>query len=116
MSRNNGLTVLLAGIGVGAAAGLLLARYSGADLRKAIRRRANHATNTLKDQAGTLVDGVSKAAETGHDQIATQLAKGKQAARYVSKNAKDFIDTAADAANKATRDILDKASSLSFEG
>lgn len=112
MSRDNKLTILLAGVGIGAVAGLLLARCSGADLRKAIQEQAQGATNYVRDQAGNLVERVSKVAETSHDTVVNQLAKGKEAARNLTKSAKDFINTAADATTKATSDILDKSNSL----
>jgi gas vesicle protein len=107
MNKNNGWTMLLAGVGIGAAAGILLARCSGADLRKAIQQRADDATSFLKTQAGTVVDRVTNAAEVGHDRVAAQVAKGKEAVRSLNKNARDFLDTAADTTRKVTGNILD---------
>ena len=112
MNRDNRWTMLLAGIGIGAAAGVLLARCSGAELRGAIQQRAGDATDFLKSQAGSIVDRAGSLAETGHDKMVTQLAKGKELARDLNKNAKEFIGSTATITSKAAGDVLDKSNSL----
>jgi len=94
--RDNRVGVLLAGMGIGAAAGLLFARYSGAEFRKQIGDKADDAKAYLKDQAGAAADRVGKAA----DDIDHHLAKSKDAIRDVSNKAKDVLDAAAATTDK----------------
>src|SRR6266849_4697081 len=109
MNKDKRLITFLAGVGVGAAGGLLVARYSGADLRKGIRKHAGEVKDLLKTGAEELVDRVQTAAEEGKDNLGSQLKKGKDAAREFSNKTRDVIETAADDATNAAEEILDKS-------
>ena len=112
MNKDKRLITFLAGVGVGAAGGLLVARYSGADLRKRIREHAGEVKDLLKTGAEELVDRVQTAAEEGKDNLGSQLKKGKDAAREFSNKTRDIIETAADDATHAAEEILDKSRSV----
>ena len=92
---DNRLAILLTGIGIGAAAGLLLARTSGADLRKGIRKGALDATDYLKDQAEELVDRAGSVMQASQDRFASELGKAKGEARDLGNRAKAAIGDAA---------------------
>ena len=112
MNEDKRLITFLAGVGVGAAGGLLVARYSGADLRKGIRKHAGEVKDLLKTGAEELVDRVQTAAEEGKDNLGSQLKKGKDAAREFSNKTRDVIETAAADATNAAEEILDKSRSV----
>ncbi len=109
MDRDNRLTTLLVGIGIGAAAALLFAPCSGADFRKGIRKRADDAGADLKEQAEALANRVETVVDAVHDRVGSELAKGKDAARDISNIAKNAIETAAGVATNATGEMLDRA-------
>jgi gas vesicle protein len=112
MNRDNRLITFLAGVGVGAAGGLLVARYSGADLRKGIRKHAGEVKDLLKTGAEELVDRVQTAAEEGKDKVGSQLKKGKDAAREFSNKTRDVIETAAADTTNAAEEILNKSGAV----
>jgi gas vesicle protein len=112
MNKDKQLTILLAGVGIGAAAGLLVARYSGADLRKGIRKRADEVKDLLNDRAEALVDRVQTAVEEGQGNLGSQLKKGKDAAREFSNKTRDVIETAAADTTNAAEEILNKSGAV----
>jgi gas vesicle protein len=112
MNKDKRLITFLAGVGVGAVGGLLVARYSGADLRKGIRKHAGEVKDLLKTGAEELVDRVQTAAEEGRDTLGSQLKKGKDAACEFSDKTRDVIEIAAADATNATEEILDKSRSV----
>ena len=112
MNRDKQLTILLAGVGIGAVAGFLVAGYSDVDLRKGVRKRAGEVKDLLKDKAEALMDRVQTAAEEGQDQLGNQLTKGKDAARDFSNKAKDAVENAAAVTADAAEEILDKSKTL----
>jgi len=79
MNRDNRFAILLAGIGIGAAVGLLFARYSGLDVQKG----ADDDKAYIKKRAQTAAHGVESAAETVQEKVGSQVAKGKEAARDI---------------------------------
>jgi gas vesicle protein len=60
---------LLIGIGIGMAAGLLLAPRSGEEIREDIRRRTNEGVDYLNQQAEKLRDGAEKVVSKGKEWI-----------------------------------------------
>ena len=75
MFRNDesaGLPYLLVGIGIGLAAGLLLAPRSGQEMREQIRRRTNEGMDYLNQQADKLRDGADKVVSKGKEWIGRQ--------------------------------------------
>lgn len=72
MFRNDesaGLPYLLVGIGIGLAAGFLLAPRSGQEMREQIRRRTNEGMDYLNQQADKLRDGADKVVSKGKEWI-----------------------------------------------
>jgi gas vesicle protein len=75
MFRNDelsGVAYLLIGIGIGVAAGLLLAPRSGEEIREDIRRRTNEGVDYLNQQADKLRDGAEKVVSKGKEWIGRQ--------------------------------------------
>ena len=108
MKRDNELAILLTGIGIGAAVGLLLARSSGKDLRKGIQKRVEDASDYVKEQGESLMDKVETAAESVQDRFGSKVAKGKGAMRDLTNKAKD-LEKAAEAATSAAVEMADSA-------
>ena len=80
------LVGFLIGVGVGAAAALLMAPESGEQVRRRIRTKAEEGTEYLKKRgaelrttASELVDSGKKAADSAKQQIDEAVAAGKQA-------------------------------------
>src|ERR1035438_2283914 len=109
--KDNRIAILLTGMGIGAAAGLLFARYSGVEFRKQITRRAGEAKTFLKDQSDVLVDRVGKAAE----QVEQHFAKGKDAVRDLNQKAKGIMEDASSVTTAATNEIVDKSRAGAFQ-
>jgi gas vesicle protein len=75
MFRNDestGFSYLLVGIGIGLAAGLLLAPRSGQEMREQIRRSTNEGVDYLNQQANKLRDGTEKVVSRGKEWIRGQ--------------------------------------------
>ena len=75
MLRNDestGFAYLLIGMGVGVAAGLLLAPRSGQEMREDIRRRTNSGVDYLNQQAEKLRGGAEKFVSKGKEWIEKQ--------------------------------------------
>ena len=106
--KDNRLAILFTGMGIGAAAGLLFARYSGVELRKQMARRAGEAKTFLQDQADVLVDRAAKAVE----QVEHTFAKGKDVVRDLNHKAKDIIEDASSVTSAATDEIGDKSRAI----
>ena len=85
MNRDNRFALLLTGLGVGAAAGFMLARCSGSELRKEIRKSVGNAKDFLQDQAETLADRVENATGVVTDAAGDLLDKTSALAHRASK-------------------------------
>jgi gas vesicle protein len=82
MFRNDelsGVAYLLIGIGIGVAAGLLLAPRSGEEMREDIRRRTNEGVDYLNQQADKLRDGAEKVVTKGKEWIGRQSESNQSA-------------------------------------
>ena len=95
MSKNRGLGKLLAGIGIGAGLGLLLAPKSGEETRKDLKKKLNEFVeeakkidaNEVKDEFLTKVDDIKKELEDMEKEKALKLAieKGEDLKRKASE-------------------------------
>lgn len=116
MTTEKNVTMLLAGLGIGAAAGVLFARCSGSDLRCGISKeaalRASQAKNYLKGQATGFVDGAAQTLQTGHDALNANVLSGRDAAHDLLDRARQSIDLAAVAIAKTNDDALVHAADL----
>jgi len=100
----NRMTMLFAGIGIGAAAGIYYARHS-ACIDKQVTEGAEAAKGFLKDQAGSLADRAGKASA----KVEQHVAGGQAFVRDMNKKAKDAIGNASDATMAVANDVLDQA-------
>jgi gas vesicle protein len=85
MKSETGFILLLTGIGIGAVTALLLARCSGAELRKGIRKRTGKAKHYLMEQAGTLADHMETAADAATSATGEMLDQAGVLARKAGK-------------------------------
>ncbi len=63
---------VLLGFGLGVLAGILLAPYSGEEIRRGIRDRTNDGLDYLNDQAGRLRDNTEKVVSKTKDWLSHQ--------------------------------------------
>ncbi len=101
MEKDNSLTMLVTGIGVGAIAAMLLTRRSGEELRREIRR-----------QAKALAARAEAAAVAGHETVGSHLVQTKGAVRASGVKAVDAINSAVDRAARVADDLLDQTGEL----
>lgn len=100
MSKNRGLGKLLAGIGIGAGLGLLLAPKSGEETRKDLKKKLNEFVeeakkidaNEVKDEFLTKVDDIKKELEDMDKEKALKLAKEK--GEDLKRKASELVDLA----------------------
>ena len=101
MQTSGDLMMLVAGIGVGAAAAVLLTDRSGADLRKSIRQ-----------QAAVLATKAETASMTGHHAVGVRLVQTKTAVRVSGERAVHQVNSAVDAAGRIADSLLDHSGEL----
>ena len=100
MSKNRGLGKLLAGIGIGAGLGLLLAPKSGEETRKDLKKKLNEFVeeakkidaNEVKDEFLTKVDDIKRELEDMDKEKALKLAKEK--GEDLKRKASELVDLA----------------------
>jgi gas vesicle protein len=112
MRNDNSITVLLAGVGVGAVAAMLLTRWSGAELRRSLRQQAENSSFYLKLHAEDLAKRAEAAAAAGHQSVGSHLVEAKSAVRATGTKAVDAINSAADAAARMADNLLDQSGDL----
>ena len=78
MTRENGMVCLLVGIGIGAAAGLLLAPHAGVETRKRIRNSTNEAGDYVKERANALAERAENVASEARQAFENVRSKGKE--------------------------------------
>ena len=93
MDRENGLSYLLLGMGLGAVGAILFAPKNGIDARNYIRNKAQEGTDYLKRQADTLLRDASDTIEPLKenlrrpiDALADAIDAGKRAYRETVEN------------------------------
>ncbi len=90
---NNGLLWFLAGLGIGAAVGVLYAPRSGSETREALRARADEGREYMRDRARQAREQASEWAERGREVVNQQKEQfrsayeaGRQAYRETTKD------------------------------
>ncbi len=90
-SSSNGILWFLAGLGIGAAVGVLYAPKAGRETREDLARYAQEGSDYVKerakqyrDQAGTWVDKGKEVVSQQKDQLRNAFEAGKQAYREAS--------------------------------
>jgi gas vesicle protein len=111
MTRNNGLPIFLAGVGVGAAVGLLLVANSRGELgtraRKALRMASEDLTEgsrRFRERVGAVLSGGEQA-----------LKERGNAMSSVKDKLKDKIDDAANASKKVVDSVVDKSKDVAHD-
>jgi gas vesicle protein len=108
MTKNHRMPILLAGLGVGAAAGLLFARTPGVRLRRDIRKRAYRLKHFVNEQAEAVIDRAGNMVEDVQERLTAAQDFSNQAQAF-SKQAIDAMKCAMDAASKATNIVAKKS-------
>jgi gas vesicle protein len=111
MSKNNGLPVFLAGLGIGAAVALLVMPTSrgqfGSRVRKSLRSAAGDVTDRSQRVAERMTATLSDTGET--------LKKGEKTMSDVKEKVKDKIDDAADATKDVVAKVVDQSKEAAHE-
>ncbi|HBY60793.1 MAG TPA: YtxH domain-containing protein [Solibacterales bacterium] len=101
MDEDKKISYFLLGLGVGVAAGLLLAPKSGEETRQLLRSKADEGADylkrrsgELKDQAGDLLERGKTAVQRQKDQLSAAIDAGKQAYRDTVSGRADETDPA----------------------
>ena len=111
MTKNNGLPIFLAGVGVGAAVGLLLVASSRVELGARARKALRSASEDLTDGSRRVRERVS-AVLSGGEQA---LKEGGKAMSDVKDQLKDKIDDAANASKKVVDKVVDKSKDVAHD-
>jgi gas vesicle protein len=85
MCNTNRLTFFLAGLGIGSAAGLLLAPMSGNRMRNRIGEIANQANDGLREQAENLGRVAGKAKNTADKAVEKSVEKSRDTVHGVGR-------------------------------
>lgn len=111
MSKTNGLPIFLAGVGAGAAVGLLLVASSrgelGARARKVLRTASDNLTDgsrRVRERAGAVLSGGEQA-----------LKEGGKAMSNVKDKLKDKIDATANASKMVVDKVVDKSKDVAHD-
>ena len=110
MSRNNSVPIFLAGVGVGAAVGLLVAGSRGelgARARKALQIASENLTDgsrRVRERADAVLSGGEQA-----------LKEGRKAMSNVKDKLKDKIDDTAAAGKKLVNKVADKSKDVAHD-
>lgn len=73
MQSNNGIGLFVLGVGVGAAAGILLAPKTGAQTRNYLQSRAEDAARQIKEQTGHAKQQATQTINRGKSMVRDQL-------------------------------------------
>ena len=115
MRKTDYVVPLLAGIGIGMAAGVLLAPQAGDKTRKRAQDTARRAGDVLKEHAENLSDTAGELLEMGKRTWRDTERESYQTMSDLRDKAKDKIDEAAVAAKKATDHVVDKTKDLAHK-
>jgi gas vesicle protein len=102
--RTDGLLMFLAGLGIGAAAAVLLAPYAGSETRQRILDSANQAGDRLKEQAQKLSSATQDLASQGIRTWADAQERGSEAASEIKSKVGNKIDELADNSRSVAHD------------
>jgi gas vesicle protein len=84
VKEDNRLSYFFLGLGLGVAAGILLAPKSGTETRELIKTKAGEGTDFLKKRSSDLKDSANELVDRGRsllDQLSQAVEAGKQAYR-----------------------------------
>jgi gas vesicle protein len=102
MEENNGFGYFLLGIGLGVAAGILIAPKSGAETREFLKTKAEESGDYLKSRANEGTDYVKRRTDDVRNAAGDVIERGKQ---EVNRR-KDNLSSAVEAGKQAYRDAV----------
>jgi gas vesicle protein len=102
MEENNGFGYFLLGLGIGVAAGVLLAPKSGAETREYLRAKAEESGDYLKTRADDSREFLRQRTDDLRNTAGDLVEKGKSAV----KSRKDNLNAAVEAGKQAYRDAV----------
>ena len=113
MSRRSGLGKLIAGIGIGAGLGLLLAPKSGEETRKDLKKKINELVeeakkvdiNEVKDEFLTKIDEMKAELEDLDKEKALKIAKEK--GEDLKRKANELVDLAKEKGTPVLQSVAD---------
>ncbi len=113
MSKNRGFGKLLAGIGIGAGLGLLLAPKSGEETRKDLKKKINELVeeakkvdiNEVKDEFLTKIDEMKAELEDLDKEKALKIAKEK--GEDLKRKANELVDLAKEKGTPVLQNVAD---------
>lgn len=113
MSKNRGFGKLLAGIGIGAGLGLLLAPKSGEETRKDLKKKINELVeeakkvdiNEVKDEFLTKIDEMKEELEDLDKEKALKIAKEK--GEDLKRKANELVDLAKEKGTPVLQSVAD---------
>lgn len=113
MSKNRGFGKLLAGIGIGAGLGLLLAPKSGEETRKDLKKKINELVeeakkvdiNEVKDEFLTKIDEIKVELEDLDKEKALKIAKEK--GEDLKRKANELVDLAKEKGTPVLQSVAD---------
>ncbi|MGA8599656.1 MAG: YtxH domain-containing protein [Bryobacteraceae bacterium] len=102
MEEKNGFGYFLLGLGIGVAAGVLLAPKSGSETREYLRSKAEEGGDYVRTRASDSREYLKKRGEEIRDSATDILERGKTAV----KSRKDHLSAAVEAGKQAYRDAV----------
>ncbi len=102
--KSDSLLMFLAGVGIGAAAAVLLAPYPGTETRQRIREGASQAGDHLKEHAEKLSNAAQSVVAKGKRTWADTEERGSQAVDELQGKVERKIDQVADRSRSVAHD------------
>jgi gas vesicle protein len=102
MEEKNGFGYFLLGLGLGVAAGVLLAPKSGAETREFLRSKAEESGDYLRSRADDSRDYIKKRGDDLRDSANDVYEKGRSAV----KHRRDNLNAAVEAGKQAYKDAV----------
>jgi gas vesicle protein len=111
MSKRDSMPMFLAGLGIGAAVGLLWVPVTGSQFGIRARKAIRNTTDNLANRSRSIAESVSSAMPDAGE----TWKKGEKTMSDVKDKLKDKIDDTADATKKAVDKVADKAKEAAHE-
>ncbi len=110
--NNNGFAYFLLGLGVGVAAGILLAPKAGEETRELLKNKAGEGADYLRARANESADFVKRRSADIKDQASDLIDRGKSTVGQ----SRDKLSAAVDAGKSAYREAVSNFEKTAGEG